>query len=382
MVLFRYIDVSQTEIHKSMKVPFLDLRITDKQEKKNLLKAVNNVFTHGRIVLGPEVELLEKKIADYCSRRFAVGVNSGTDALIVGLKSIGIAPGDEVITTSLSWVATANAIAILGATPVFADISDDLTIDPTSVERLVTSKTKAILPVHYTGKICQMDYLQNIADKHSIPIVEDAAQSFGAKYKNRIAGSFGKIACFSTNPMKVFAAVGEAGFVVTDDREIRDRLVSLRYNGTINKETCIAVSLNARLDTVQAAILLERLPRVNKIIQKRRANASYYYKNLKDVSGIILLPTETGRHRNVYYTYQIRVKNRDGLKMYLEKKGVETKIQHQCLIPNQPIFKTYPRDQLTNAEKIVQEILCIPIHEKLSAKERTYVAACIREFYD
>jgi dTDP-4-amino-4,6-dideoxygalactose transaminase len=363
------------------RVPFLDLRITDRQEKKELLYAVNKVLTHGRIVLGPEVEELEKKIAEFCGRKYAVGVNSGTDALILGIKSLGIGRGDEVITTSMSWVATANAIAINGAVPVFADIGEDLNIDPQSVERLITHKTKAIMPVHFTGRISKMDELCKIAKRNNLPVIEDAAQSFGASLKGYKAGSFGKVACFSMNPMKVLSAIGEAGIIVTDDFELYERLISLRYNGTKNKEECVEVSLNGRLDTVQAAMLLVRLKRFQNRIIIRRRNAAYYGKYLKEIKGIVRLPDERKDEFNVYYTYTVRVQRRDELKKYLEKKGIETKIQHPILMPDQPVYKNSPRDKIENAKKIISEILCLPVSEKTEKIHMDIVIENIRKFY-
>lgn len=360
------------------RVPFLDLRIVDDASREDLLAAVDAVFRHGRIILGPEVEKLEKQVAASCGRKYAVGVNSGTDALFLGLKSLSIGPGDEVITTSLSWIATANAIALTGAIPVFADIRDDLNIDPASVQKLITPRTRAIVPVHYTGKICQMSALMQIAEKHGLIIIEDAAQAFGARYHRRKAGSFGIIACFSMNPMKVFAACGEAGMVVTDQEDLYHRLVSLRYNGTVNREMCVEVSLNGRLDTLQAAILLKRLPHVERIIQKRREIASWYNKQLAE---FVEIPKEAEGEWDVYYTYTIQADHRDELKAFLEAKGIETKIQHPYLMPEQPAYPGTTREQFQNAQRLVKRVLCIPTHEKLTRTDVDYVSASIREFY-
>ncbi|OGG09608.1 hypothetical protein A2154_03055 [Candidatus Gottesmanbacteria bacterium RBG_16_43_7] len=363
-----------------MKVPFLDLRVLDKTEKKALLAAAERVFTHGRIVLGPEVGELEDKLAKFCQRKYAVGVNSGTDALILGLKAAGIGPGDEVITTSLSWVATANAIAILGARPVFADIDDDLNISPESVKRLVSKKTKAILPVHFTGRICRMNEILTVARKNKLLVIEDAAQAFGAIRGGRPVGSFGDIACFSTNPMKVYAALGEAGFVVTNSKRTYDRLVSLRYNGTVNKETCIEVSLNGRIDTVQAAMLLVRLKTFQKLINRRRRNAAFYDRELKGISAVLTPPVPAGAE-HVYYTYTLRARKRDQLRVYLENHGIETKIQHPILMPDQPVYLTCRRDKLIRAKRMVGEIVCIPVHEKLTSSDLKYIAKHIKAFY-
>jgi len=360
------------------KVPFLDLRITDDQERQDLLTATDNVFRHGRIVLGPEVQELESKIAARCGRKYAVGVNSGTDALYLGLKSLGIGAGDEIITTVLSWIATANAIVLTGATPVFADIRDDLNINPESVEKLITPSTKAIMPVHYTGKVCQMSALMRIAEDHGLLVIEDASQAFDARYQGRLAGSFGDIGCFSMNPMKVFAACGEAGMVVTDREDICEKLIALRYNGTVNREECIEVSLNGRLDTLQAAILLRRLGRVEEIIQKRRQIAAWYDAQL---AGVVGIPVEAAGEEDVYYTYQIRATRRDELKAFLETRGIETKIQHPILMADQPAYRPFARGEFSNARRLVKEILCIPCHEKLTRVDVNYTARSIQEFY-
>lgn len=360
------------------KVPFLDLRITDDYARQELLSAIDTVFRHGRLIMGPEVQELERQVAARCSRKYAVGVNSGTDALFLGLKSLGIGPGDEVITTALSWVATANAIALTGATPVFADIRDDLNIDPASVQRLITPGTKAIMPVHYTGKVCQMSVLMQLAEEHGLLVIEDASQAFGACHHGRKAGSFGEIACFSMNPMKVFAACGEAGMVLTDREDIYHCLIALRYNGTVNREECIAVSLNGRLDTLQAAILLKRLANVEHIIPKRREIAAWYNERL---AGVVETPKEAEGEWDVYYTYTIRATHRDELKAFLEAKGIETKIQHPYLMPQQPVYRETARGEFPNAQRLVKQVLCIPANEKITREDVDYVAACIREFY-
>lgn len=361
------------------KIPFLDLRITDDNTREDLLAAVDAVFRHGRFIIGPEVQELEEQVAARCGRKYAVGMNSGTDALFLGLKSLGVGPEDEVITTSLSWIATANGIALTGATPVFADIRDDLNIDPASVQRLITSRTKVIVPVHYTGKICQMSALMQLAKEHGLLVVEDAAQAFNALHYGRKAGSFGIVSCFSMNPMKCFAACGEAGMVVTDSEDLYNRLIALRYNGTVNREECIEVSLNGRLDTLQAAILLRRLAGVDHIIQKRRMIASWYDEQL---AGIVEIPEEAEGEEDVYYTYTIRADRRDELKEFLEGKGIETKIQHPYLMPEQAAYRGWTRGEFSNAQRLVKRILCIPANEKLGRADVDYVAASIREFYN
>jgi len=360
------------------KVAFLDLRITDEKYRRELVSVVDTVLSHGRLVMGPEVTELESAVAKYCNRRYAVGVGSGTDALFLAIRALDIGPGDEVITTCLSWIATANAIALSGATPVFADVLDDLNINPESVAKLITKKTKAIVPVHYTGKICRMDELLELAKKHDIHVIEDASQAFGATLNSRVSGSMGAIGCFSLNPMKIFAAFGEAGIIVTDRDDLRDRLTSLRYNGTINRETCVEPSLNGRIDTIHAALLLKQLPRVEALVNRRREIADYYNKSLVDV---VHVPSQRDGERDVFYTFIVRTPRRDELKAYLESSGIETKIQHPLLMSDQPAYHNAGRSPCPNGSNIVKEILCIPVHEKLVDHDIRYVSSTIHDFF-
>lgn len=359
-------------------VRFLALEIDDEARLRRLLSAVERVLRHGRLVLGPEVQEFERRIAERCGRKYAVGVNSGSTALLLGLKSVGIGPGDEVITTSLSWIATANAIATTGATPVFADIGDDLNIDPASVRELVTPRTKAILPVHWAGKMCRMSALIEIAEQHGLMIIEDAAQAFDASHHGRKAGAFGVVGCFSMNAMKVFAACGDAGMVVTDREDVYQRVLALRYNGTVDRERCIDISLNGRLDTLQAAILLERLEDVEAIIERRREVAGWYGEALK---GVVEPPQEAPGECDAWYTYTIRTARRDELKAFLEGRGIETRIHHPFLMPQQPAYRDGARGKFPNAERLVGQVLCLPATEKIRREEVDYVVACVREFY-
>jgi len=360
------------------KVAFLDLSISSEAEREEVLCAVERVLMHGRLINGPEVQLLEEQVAALCRRHYAIGVGSGTDALFLALKCLGLGPGDEVITTSLSWIATANAIALTGAVPVFADIGEELNIDSDSVERLVTPRTKAIVPVHFTGRLCDMPSLMEIASEHGLALVEDAAQSFSASAYGHVSGSFGVLAALSMNPMKVFAACGEAGMVVTDSAEMRDRLLALRYNGMVNRRECIAPSINGRLDTIQAAILLQRLEGLDRIIKRRREIAAYYNQAL---SYSVQVPKDAPGERQVYYTYTIRADRRDALKAFLEERGIETQIQHPCLMPMQPAYHGRTRGEWPNAERLVGRVLCLPANEKLLMEEIRYVASTVREFY-
>ena len=362
----------------SCRVPFRDLRVDDPSLRRRLLAAVERVLAGGRIILGPEVTEFEQRVAAFCGQRFAVGVGSGTDALYLALRSLGVGPGDEVVTTPLSWVATANAIRLCGARPRFADIGGDLNIDPGAIAREITPRTKVILPVHFTGRLCRMDEILAIAADRGIHVVEDAAQAFGAyDAAGRRAGAFGIVGCFSMNPMKVLSAFGEAGCVVTDDEELYEKLLSLRYAGTVNKENCREPALNGRLDTVQAAMLLVALEFLDRRIERLRQIANIYSAELHNVVGC---PEDDEGH--VYYTYTILAERRDELMRFLWSRGVETKIQHPILIPFQDAYKQMCSNAIIpRATDLVRKILSIPCHDKMSDDDVGYVVESIRTFY-
>jgi dTDP-4-amino-4,6-dideoxygalactose transaminase len=340
------------------------------------MSRIQAVLEHGRLVMGPEVSEFEQLMASFCNRKHCVSVGSGTDALYLALRSCGITAGAEVITTSLSWIATANAIALTGATPVFADVKHDLNIDPRSVENLLTERTRAILTVNYTGRVSDVDELSLIAEHAGVLLIEDAAQSFSATLDGRVSGSFGTISAMSHNPMKVFASVGEAGSILTDDSELAERLEVLRYNGTVNRETCITPSLNGRMDTLQAAVLIERLHSVEQLVELRRRNASYLDERLV---GLLTLPPSDSRHGDVYYTYTVRSQRRDELQVHLLSRGIETKIQHPLLMPQQPAFAD-SRGEWLHAATLVGQVLCLPIHEKLTRVALDQIVDAVKVF--
>ena len=360
-------------------VPFLDLRVTDAEEHRALLGAVDRVLEHGRIVNGPEVHELECAIAARCNRKYAIGVSSGTDALVVALRALNIHKGDEVIVPALSFVATANAVSLVGATPVFCDIGNDLNIQALEIADLITPNTKAIMPVHWAGRICAMDHIMMIAKKFNLKVIEDASQAFGAGHDNNPAGSKGDVACFSMNAMKTLAALGDAGMVVTDDKNVYEKLDYLRYQGVKNKEVCHSLSGNHRLDTIQAAMLLVRLARFNNLLETRRKIAHFYDDRLK---GIVETPKQWGHEKLAYYTYTIQCDRRDKLKDTLAQKGIETKIQHPILMPEQPYYKQKgARGTWSHAKYLMTRVLCLPVHEKLTDKQCWHVVNSVAEFY-
>jgi dTDP-4-amino-4,6-dideoxygalactose transaminase len=358
-------------------VRFLDLSISDDSERGAILAAITTVLDHGRLVLGPEVIEFERRIAEFCGRRFCIGVGSGTDALILGLKALGIGLGDEVITTPLSWLATASAVLLNGATPVFCDIDETLNMDPTTIEQVITARTKAILPVHFTGRLARMPEIMEIARRHALLVIEDGSQAFGATVGDKPCGAFGKVACISLNAMKILGGLGDAGVILTDDSSLAERLNALRHSGVIDRDYCVALSHNCRLDTLQAAVLLKRLDRYPQIVARRREIAARYDREL---AGIVETPPRLSGYKDVFYTYTIRTPRRNALQSYLASRGIETKIQHPIILNDQPAFQNQIRGQSPIAARLVNEILCIPAHEKLDDRQQSYVIAALKNF--
>jgi len=366
------------EFGSQVRVRFLDLSVKDENERAEILQAVATMLDHGRIVLGPEVLEFERQVAAFCNRLYAVGVGSGTDALIVGLKALNIGPGDEVITTPLSWLATGSAILINGATPVFADVDETLNLDPATLAPLITSKTKAVLPVHFTGRLAPMPEILAIARQHGLLVIEDGAQAFGATLNGVPCGGFGDMACISLNAMKVLGAIGDAGVVLTDDFETAKRLDKLRHSGVVDRDYCEELSHNCRLDTIQAAVLLHRLRRCPAAIARRQEIASRYNMELSDIVGV---PSQIPGQKDSFYTYTIRTPQRDALRNHLSDLGIETRIQHPLVMNDQMAFRGRFRGESPRAHSLVRQILCIPGHEKLTKGEQDLVIGSIRSFF-
>ena len=359
-------------------VRYLDLSIPPGDTRTAMLRAFEQVLDHGQLIMGPEHDSLEREVAKACDRDIGLAVSSGSDAIFLALRAAGIGLGDEVITTSISWVATANAIANTGATPVFADVRDDLNIDPSSVAKLITKRTKAILPVHFAGYMSDMTSLSDLCKQHNILLIEDASQAFGASFDQRPAGGWGELACFSANPMKLLPALGEAGFIVTDDKSLAERIRILRYGGTINRETCVEPSSNYRMDTMQAAFLLVALDEFQSRIDRRIEIATRYTKALAD---IVRTPICDPRHRHVYCDYTIQTDERDRLQAFLEANGIQVRVRHPIAMPAQPAYQPQPRGEYQNALRLTKRILSLPVNDKLTDFQITLVIESIREFF-
>jgi dTDP-4-amino-4,6-dideoxygalactose transaminase len=363
-----------------MIVPFTNLRQSHHVLKNDLLRACEQVLDHSQFILGPEVNAFERAFADYCGVRYAVGVDNGTNALVLSLLTMQIGPGSEVITPANSFLASASSIALAGARPVLVDVRDDSSIDPEMVDRAITSRTRAIIPVHLTGRPADMEALCDIANSNGIHIVEDAAQAIGAQIGAQKVGSIGKIGCFSLHPLKVLNALGDGGVITTNDSAIYNRLLMARNHGLRNRDDCAFWSLNARLDTIQAAMLLVKMKYLDGWIAKRRKVAQHYCDNLGD---IVTVPKERSGDLSVYQTYVIQCRDRDQLKSYMYEKGVETKIHYPIPIHllEGAACLGYGVGDFPMCEAQSRRILSLPIYPELSDDQISHVVSAIREFY-
>lgn len=391
-----------------MKIPQLDLKRQYKNIKHEILPAIEKVIDEHKFILGPEVSLLEEKISSYVNTKFAIGVASGSDALLISLMALNITEGDGIITTPFTFFATAGAIARLGATPVFVDIEEDTyNINPTEIEKYidrfctVTNKglfdkktqttIRGIIPVHLYGQTAEMENIIHIAKKYNLWIVEDGAQALGAEYQGEKAGSIGTTGIYSFFPSKNLGGFGDGGMVVTNDETLAEKLRILRVHGSSPKYYHKIVGINSRLDTIQAAVLLVKLKYLEQWTQGRRNNANLYEKLFNQTKLItqkndnwdIILPAEKKYNKHVYNQYTLRAKNRDQLKLYLEKKGVGTALYYPLPLHMQECFENlgYRKGDLPVSERITQEVISIPIFPELTNKEIEYIVSVINDFY-
>ena len=357
-----------------IKIPYVNLAKQWATERDELLPILDKVMSSGQYIGGSIVEAFEKKAAALCDSKYCVALNSGTDALVLGLAAMGVRRGDEVITPPNSFVASTSAITHIGAVPKFVDVLPDQNIDPSKIESAITSKTKAIMPVHLTGRMAQMDEIKKIADKHNLLIIEDAAQSIGSMFNNVPSGKWGKVGCFSAHPLKNLNACGDAGFLVTDDDEIAEKIKLIRNHGLIDRNTVLEFGYVSRMDAIQAAILNFRIEKLNAVSAKRRANAALY-SQLLDTSSIFI-PAETSKEFNTYHTFVIQVNNRDRLKKRLEEEGIETSIHYPIPIHLQPAAKRlgYTLGDFPETEMQAERILTLPVNQYLDLRDIEMIA--------
>ena len=368
-----------------LQVPLLDLKAQYVTIQSEIRAAIDRVCESQHFILGPEVSALEEELAQVCGARFAIGVSSGTDALLVALMALEVGPGDEVVTTPYSFFATAGVVARLGARPIFVDINPNtFNIDPTAIPAKLNARTKAIIPVHLYGQCVDLTQLLSLAQERNIPIIEDAAQAIRATdtHGNQ-AGTTGAMGCFSFFPSKNLGAFGDAGMVVTSDEKLADSLRSLRVHGGKPKYYHPVIGGNFRLDALQAAVLRVKLPYLEAWTAKRRENAARY-RNLitrADLLDWITLPQDSAGH--IYNQFNIRVPHRDQLRDFLNERGVGTEIYYPLPLHLQECFQqlNYRPGDFPHAEAAAQESLALPIYPELTEEQQRYVVDLIQEYF-
>ena len=378
-------------------VPLLDLAAQHELIREEVRVAIDRVIESQHFILGPEVEGFENATAAYSHCKYGIGVSSGTDALLVSLMAVGVGPGDEVITTPYTFFATAGSIARLGATPVFVDIDPDtFNIDPFLIEDAITPRTKAMIPVHLFGQMADMDRVTDIAEANDLYVIEDAAQAIGAEHRGRRAGSLGHIGCLSFFPSKNLGGAGDAGMVVTNDRDLADRMRVIRNHGFSPKYHSAVVGGNFRLDALQAAILMVKLGHLDTWTADRRSNAALYRKMLDDKGVVdesddahssksgIVLPVDAGLGRHVYNQFVVRSSGRDALKANLEQLDIGCEVYYPIPLHRQKCFADlgYKEGDFPVSEAAARESLALPIFPELTMEMIEAVVEAIADFYD
>jgi dTDP-4-amino-4,6-dideoxygalactose transaminase len=368
-----------------MRIPMTDLRAQYPVMKEEMDAAMERVISSGRYILGPEVEAFEKEMAIYCGTKFAVGVASGSDALVLGLLGCGIAPGDEVITTPFTFIATAMAITRIGAVPVFVDI-DPLTynIDSGQIESRITTRTTAILPVHLFGQPADMDTILKLGQKYNLKIIEDCAQALSAEYRGVKVGSLGDVGCFSFFPSKNLGAYGDGGMITTNDSGIAETLKMLRQHGAKNSYYHVIPGFNSRLDALQAAILSVKLRYIDRWRTLRQDKTLLYNELLEGINGI-RTPYTDGQNVSSANYYTVRLGDnidRDGLRRYLASKGIETNIYYPLSLHLQEVYRYlgYHKGDFPESEKAQEQVVALPLYPELNDRDVHEVAGEIREF--
>ncbi len=363
-----------------MKISFNKLEKEYKRNKSLFNRTIQKVLNSGSFVLGEEVEKFEKSFSKYLGVKFAIGVGNGTEAIQISLLSLGISKGDEVITTSLSAGATGLAIEAVGAKPVFVDIDDCFHIDVKKIERKITKKTKAIIPVHLYGQSVDIENIKKICRKHNLFLIEDCAQAQGTTFNGKKVGSFGDLGCFSFYPTKNLGAFGDGGAIVTNNSYLAKRCKMIRNYGQKNRYEHLIFGINSRLDELQAAILSIKLRYLDEYNLIRIKNAKKYYKYLSGINNI-KLPNLRRQSNHIYHLFVIEVENRKELMKYLSKNGIQTIIHYPIPLHKQPCFEKFNKVKLPVVEEKANKILSLPINPFLTEKEIKFISKNIKEFY-
>ena len=374
--------------NQKISVPLLDLKAQYAQIREEIESAVKEVIESQYFIMGPKVQEFEKNIAKYCDVKHALGVSSGTDAILLALMALDIKPGDEVITTTYSFFATAGCISRLNAIPVFVDIDpESFNIDPALIEAKITKKTRAIIPVHLYGQMADMDPILKIAKKHKLKVIEDAAQAIGSDYKDGSrAGSSGDMGCFSFFPSKNLGGFGDGGLITTNDDVLFEKLVYLRNHGAHPKYYHKMIGGNFRLDALQAAILDVKLKYLDGWTEGRRKNADYYDQGIikRRLDKFIQTPKRLAGYRHIFNQYILQTKDRDELIKHLQSKNIGCEIYYPVTFNNQECFKYlgYKKGDFPCAEKAADETLAIPIYPELTTDQKDYILDEIMDFFN
>jgi dTDP-4-amino-4,6-dideoxygalactose transaminase len=362
-----------------MKIPFVNPGLQYKGLREEILSRFDRISLTGNYVLGNEVEKFERNFADFCGTSYAIGVGNGSDALTFSLLGLGVKPGDEVITAPNSFVASAWTIANIGAKPVFVDVCEDFNISPNLIQEAITPKTKAIMPVHLTGRVADMEMINKIAEDHNLLVIEDAAQAVGASYKSKMSGSFGNAGCFSLHPLKNLHVHGDGGMISTNNEDLYNRVLKMRNHGLKNRNECEFWGWNSRLDEIQASIANLKLSYLNKWNDRFLELANYY---IKELSNHIEVPSIKEFEKPVFHRFIIQHNNRDDLKFFLEEKGVMTAVNYPIPLHLHEASRRYGYKvgDFPMAEKQAKRILSIPIYPELKDSQAKYVVECIKEF--
>lgn len=366
-----------------MKISILDLRGQYKSIRREVDEVVMNVMDRQDFILGEEVRLLEEEVARYCGSRYGVGVASGTDALILALRALDIGPGDEVITTTFTFFATAEAISLVGAKPVFVDIEPKTyNIDPALIEKAISARTRAIIPVHLYGQCADMDPIMDIARKRKLRVVEDNAQGIGATYHGKKSGSFGDIGTLSFFPSKNLGAFGDAGMVVTDDKGLAEKIKMLRVHGSAVRYIHSAIGMNSRLDNLQAAVLRVKLKYLDKWLEARRRNAAYFKEKLAGLP--VICPYVPDHNVHTYHQYVIRANdNIAGLSKYLNDGGIEARTYYPVPLHLQECYRSlgYKAGSFPQAERASEQTVAFAVYPELERAQMDYIISRIKEFF-
>lgn len=369
-----------------MKVPLLDLKAQYRGIRAEVRAAIDAVCEEQAFILGSRVAELEQAIAGYLGSPHAVGVASGSDALLLSLMAVGVGPGDEVITVPFTFFATAGVISRLQAKPVFVDIRPEtFNLDPTRLEASVTPRTKAIIPVHLFGQCAEMERIQEVAGRRGLTIIEDACQAIGASRNGKKAGTFGDTGCFSFFPSKNLGGFGDGGMITTNNAVLKEKLAMLRVHGSRTRYVHEMIGINSRLDALQAAVLCVKLRYLDQWTEGRRRNALRYewlFENKKLLDRVVLPKTDPGNY-HVFNQFTIRAQKRDELRAYLKEKGVGTEIYYPIPLHLQTCYKQlgYPKGDFPAAERAAEEVLSLPIYAELSDDQLAYVVDTIAAFY-